>query len=155
MLSSVLAGGASLDEIIINDLEWYRSFNITLYTGHTVTSIDTTARTVYTDKGVTAAYDELILATGSNPFMLPIPGTEKEGVIAFRDIKDTQIMQDVSQKYSKALVIGGGLLGLEAARGLLYLGMDVSVVHIHEYIMERQLDEAASRMLRGSWRLKV
>lgn len=149
MLSSVLAGGASLDEIIINDLEWYSSFNITLYTGHTVTSIDTAARTVYTDKGVTAAYDELILATGSNPFMLPIPGTEKEGVIAFRDIKDTQIMQDVSQKYSKALVIGGGLLGLEAARGLLHLGMDVSVVHIHEYIMERQLDEAASRMLRG------
>lgn len=149
MLSSVLAGGASLDEIVINDLEWYRSFNITLYTGHTVTSINTTARTVYTDKGVTAAYDELILATGSNPFMLPIPGTEKEGVIAFRDIKDTQIMQDVSQKYSKALVIGGGLLGLEAARGLLHLGMDVSVVHIHEYIMERQLDEAASRMLRG------
>ncbi|MEK5032382.1 nitrite reductase large subunit NirB [Paenibacillus sp. FSL R7-0302] len=149
MLSSVLAGGASLDEIVINDLEWYRSFNITLYTGHTVTSIDTAARTVYTDKGVTAVYDELILATGSNPFMLPIPGTEKEGVIAFRDIKDTQIMQDVSQKYSKALVIGGGLLGLEAARGLLHLGMDVSVVHIHEYIMERQLDEAASRMLRG------
>ncbi|MBP2111099.1 nitrite reductase large subunit NirB [Paenibacillus silagei] len=149
MLSSVLAGGASLDEIVINDLEWYRSFNITLYTGHTVTSIDTAARTVYTNKGVTAAYDELILATGSNPFMLPIPGTEKEGVIAFRDIKDTEIMQDVSQKYSKALVIGGGLLGLEAARGLLHLGMDVSVVHIHEYIMERQLDEAASRMLRG------
>ncbi|QUL57840.1 nitrite reductase large subunit NirB [Paenibacillus tritici] len=149
MLSSVLAGGASLDEIVINDLEWYRSFNITLYTGHTVTSIDTAAHRVYTDQGITAEYDELILATGSNPFMLPIPGAEKEGVIAFRDIKDTQIMQDVSQKYTKALVIGGGLLGLEAARGLLHLGMNVSVVHIHEYIMERQLDEAASRMLRG------
>ena len=148
MLSSVLAGGASLDEIVINDLEWYRSFNIKLYTGHTVTSIDTTERKVYTDKGIIAQYDELILATGSNPFMLPIPGARKEGVIAFRDIKDTQIMQDVSQKYAKALVIGGGLLGLEAARGLLHLGMEVSVVHIHEYIMERQLDESASIMLR-------
>lgn len=148
MLSSVLAGGASLDEIVINDLEWYRSFNIQLYTGHTVTSIDPVERKVHTDKGITASYDELILATGSNPFMLPIPGAEKEGVIAFRDIKDTQIMQEVSQKYGKALVIGGGLLGLEAARGLLHLGMEVSVVHIHEYIMERQLDESASVMLR-------
>ncbi|OMF21691.1 nitrite reductase large subunit NirB [Paenibacillus sp. FSL H8-0259] len=148
MLSSVLAGGASLDEIVINDLEWYRSFNIQLYTGHTVTSIDPVERKVHTDKGITTSYDELILATGSNPFMLPIPGAEKEGVIAFRDIKDTQIMQEVSQKYGKALVIGGGLLGLEAARGLLHLGMEVSVVHIHEYIMERQLDESASVMLR-------
>ncbi|MEK4064831.1 MULTISPECIES: nitrite reductase large subunit NirB [Paenibacillus] len=148
MLSSVLAGGASMDEIIINDLEWYRSFNITLYTGHTVTSIDTVERKVYTDKGIEARYDELILATGSNPFMLPLPGAEKEGVIAFRDIKDTRIMQETSQKYKKALVIGGGLLGLEAARGLLHLGMEVSVVHIHDYIMERQLDEAASVMLR-------
>ncbi|MEI2393953.1 nitrite reductase large subunit NirB [Paenibacillus phytohabitans] len=148
MLSSVLAGGASLEEIVINDLEWYRSFNIQLYTGHTVTSIDPVERKVHTDKGITASYDELILATGSNPFMLPIPGAEKEGVIAFRDIKDTQIMQEVSQKYGKALVIGGGLLGLEAARGLLHLGMEVSVVHIHEYIMERQLDESASVMLR-------
>lgn len=148
MLSSVLAGGASMDEIIINDLEWYRSFNITLHTGHTVTSIDTKERKVYTDKGIEARYDELILATGSNPFMLPLPGVEKEGVIAFRDIKDTRIMQETSQKYKKALVIGGGLLGLEAARGLLHLGMEVSVVHIHEYIMERQLDEAASVMLR-------
>ncbi|WP_340023424.1 nitrite reductase large subunit NirB [Paenibacillus sp. FSL K6-1096] len=148
MLSSVLAGGASLDEIVINDLAWYESFNIRLYTGHTVTSINTAARTVTTDQGITAAYDELILATGSNPFMLPIPGVEKENVIAFRDIKDTQIMQDISQKYSKALVIGGGLLGLEAARGLLHLGMSVSVVHIHDYIMERQLDETAAIMLR-------
>lgn len=81
MLSSVLAGGASLDEIVINDLEWYRSFNITLYTGHTVTSINTAARTVNTDKGVTAAYDELILATGSNPFMLPIPEQRRRALL--------------------------------------------------------------------------
>ncbi|WP_342566162.1 nitrite reductase large subunit NirB [Paenibacillus sp. FSL R7-0345] len=147
MLSSVLAGGADLNDIIINDLEWYRSNGIRLYTGHTVTSIDTVNRKVKTDKGVEAGYDELILATGSNPFMLPLPGADKEGVIAFRDIKDTQIMQETAKTHRKALVIGGGLLGLEAARGLLHLGMEVSVVHINQYIMERQLDEAASVML--------
>lgn len=147
MLSSVLAGGADLNDIIINDLEWYRSNGIRLYTGHTVTSIDTVNRKVHTDKGVEAGYDELILATGSNPFMLPLPGADKEGVIAFRDIKDTQIMQETAKTHRKALVIGGGLLGLEAARGLLHLGMEVSVVHINEYIMERQLDEAAAVML--------
>lgn len=147
MLSSVLAGGADMNDIIINDLEWYRSNGIRLYTGHTVTSIDTVNRKVHTDKGVEAGYDELILATGSNPFMLPLPGADKEGVIAFRDIKDTQIMQETAKTHRKALVIGGGLLGLEAARGLLHLGMEVSVVHINEYIMERQLDEAAAVML--------
>ncbi|ASA21268.1 nitrite reductase large subunit NirB [Paenibacillus donghaensis] len=148
MLSSVLAGGVDMDEIVINSLEWYKSNHITLYTGHTVTAIDSVNRTVFSDKGVEARYDELILATGSNPFMLPLPGADKEGVIAFRDIKDCQIMQKTAKTYKKALVIGGGLLGLEAARGLLHLGMDVSVVHIQEYIMERQLDEPASIMLR-------
>ncbi|KWX69798.1 nitrite reductase large subunit NirB [Paenibacillus jilunlii] len=148
MLSSVLAGGSSMEEIIINDLEWYHSHGIRLYMGHTITSIDTAERKVYSDKGIVLPYDELILATGSNPFMLPLPGAEKEGVIAFRDIKDCQIMQETSQRYRKAVVIGGGLLGLEAARGLLHLGMEVSVVHIHPYIMERQLDEPASVMLR-------
>ncbi|OME27146.1 nitrite reductase large subunit NirB [Paenibacillus odorifer] len=148
MLSSVLAGGANMSEIIINDLEWYHSQGIKLYMGHTVTSIDSESRKVYSDKGITAEYDELILATGSNPFMLPIPGADKEGVIAFRDIKDCQIMQETAGSYKKAIVIGAGLLGLEAARGLLHLGMEVTVVHIHDYIMERQLDEAASVMLR-------
>lgn len=147
MLSSVLAGGANLEEIIINDLDWYQSHGIQLYMGHSITAIDTKRRKVFSDQGVEADYDELILATGSNPFMLPLPGAEKEGVIAFRDIKDCQIMQETSKSYKKAVVIGGGLLGLEAARGLLHLGMEVSVVHINEYIMERQLDEAASLML--------
>jgi nitrite reductase (NADH) large subunit len=148
MLSSVLAGGATMEEIVINDLEWYRSHNIQLHIGHTVTRIDTEARKVYSDQGITADYDELILATGSNPFMLPLPGADKEGVIAFRDINDCRIMQETAQTYKKAVVIGGGLLGLEAARGLLHLGMDVSVVHLNDYIMERQLDPAASIMLK-------
>ncbi len=148
MLSSVLAGGANMDEIIINDLDWYRSHNITLYIGQTVTAIDTDKRLIYSDKGIETEYDELIMATGSHPFMLPLPGADKKGVIAFRDIKDCEIMQETAKSYRKAVVIGGGLLGLEAARGLLHLGMEVSVVHINAYIMERQLDQPASIMLR-------
>ncbi|WP_138494153.1 nitrite reductase large subunit NirB [Paenibacillus pinistramenti] len=147
MLSSVLAGGADLKEIIINGLDWYEEHRINLFLGHTVKEIDTAARKVISDQGTEAAYDVLVLATGSDPFMLPLPGAEKEGVIAFRNIQDCQTMIETSGKYKKAAVIGGGLLGLEAARGLLHLGMDVSVVHIHPYLMERQLDEAASRML--------
>ncbi|WP_042168969.1 nitrite reductase large subunit NirB [Paenibacillus gorillae] len=147
MLSSVLAGGTDMKEIIINDWDWYKENGIELLTGHTVMKIDTGRRKVITDAGVEAEYDQLILATGSNPFMLPIPGADKEGVIAFRDIRDCETMIDTAKTYKKAVVIGGGLLGLEAARGLLHLGMDVSVVHIHDYLMERQLDEAASRML--------
>ncbi|MEF3303971.1 nitrite reductase large subunit NirB [Paenibacillus sp. GYB003] len=148
MLSSVLAGGANMSEIVINDWDWYKDNGIRLFAGHTVTRIDTDRRIVYSDQGVHADYDALVLATGSNPFMLPLPGADKQGVIAFRDIKDCEAMLEASKTYKKAAVIGGGLLGLEAARGLLHLGMDVSVVHIHHYLMERQLDETASNMLR-------
>ncbi|KHF33926.1 Nitrite reductase [NAD(P)H] [Paenibacillus sp. P1XP2] len=147
MLSSVLAGGADMSEVILNDWSWYEEHRIRLHAGHTVTRIDPLARKVYSDKGAAADYDVLILATGSDPFMLPLPGADKEGVIGFRDIKDCETMLEASRKYKKAAVIGGGLLGLEAARGLLHLGMDVTVVHIHPYLMERQLDETASKML--------
>lgn len=147
MLSSVLAGGADMQEIIINDWSWYKENNITLHTGHKITNIDTERKKVTSHLGIEAAYDALIIATGSNPFMLPLPGADKEGVIAFRDIHDCEVMMDTAKKYKKAVVIGGGLLGLEAARGLLHLGMEVNVVHIHSYLMERQLDEAASKML--------
>ncbi|OWR31088.1 nitrite reductase large subunit [Saccharibacillus sp. O23] len=147
MLSSVLAGGANLDEIVINDLDWYRDNGITLHMGQEVSKIDRNQRRVYAEGGIEADYDELILATGSNAFILPIPGADKEGVIGFRDIKDCRAMQESSRKHKKAAVIGGGLLGLEAARGLLNLGMDVTVIHINEYLMERQLDRPASLML--------
>jgi nitrite reductase (NADH) large subunit len=149
MLSSVLAGGADLQEIVINDWDWYKDNNIQLFAGHRVTQIDSIHKRVVSDQGITVSYDVLILAMGSNPFMLPLPGADKEGVIAFRDIKDCEIMMDSSRKYKKAVVIGGGLLGLEAARGLLHLGMDVSVVHINPYLMERQLDETAAKMLQA------
>lgn len=147
MLSSVLAGGAGFNDIVINDWDWYSDNNITLHTGQPVTAIDTKRRTVVSASGVEAGYDTLIIATGSNPFMLPLPGVDKEGVIAFRDIGDCEAMIAAAGRYRKAAVIGGGLLGLEAARGLLNLGMDVQVVHLHRYLMERQLDESASVML--------
>lgn len=147
MLSSVLAGGADMKEIIINDLDWYAENNIKLHLGDAVTKLDTANKRVSSASGVQAEYDALILATGSDPFMLPLPGAQKEGVIGFRDIKDCELMIEASKKYKKAAVIGGGLLGLEAARGLLHLGMDVSVVHINPFLMERQLDEPAARML--------
>ncbi|WP_311198927.1 nitrite reductase large subunit NirB [Paenibacillus hexagrammi] len=147
LLSSVLAGDAGMNDIVMNDWSWYEEHNITLHTGHTVTHIDKERKTVRTDMGITAEYDELILATGSLPFMLPLPGADKEGVIAFRDIKDCKAMMEAAKTYKKAVVIGGGLLGLEAARGLLNLHMDVSVVHINEYLMNLQLDRTASHML--------
>ncbi|CAM3697839.1 nitrite reductase large subunit NirB [Marinicrinis lubricantis] len=147
MLSSVLAGDSEMKDIIINDWDWYKENNITLHAGHTVSQIDTNRKMVHTDSGMSTAYDDLIIATGSLPFMLPLPGADKEGVIAFRDIKDCETMIVTSKMYKKAVVIGGGLLGLEAARGLLNLNMDVSVVHIQNYLMERQLDPTASIML--------
>lgn len=149
MLSSVLAGGANVQEIVINDWDWYKANGIKLYAGHTAVKIDTRRRKVFSHLGAEEEYDELILATGSNPFMLPLPGADKEGVIAFRDIRDCETMMETSKRYGKAAVIGGGLLGLEAARGLKHLGMDVTVVHIHPYLMERQLDETASKMLQA------
>lgn len=148
LLSSVLAGDADMKEIVINDWSWYEENHITLHTGHTVNHIDKERKLVSTDGGISVPYDELIIATGSLPFMLPLPGGDKEGVIAFRDIKDCETMIETSHKYKKAIVIGGGLLGLEAARGLLNLNMEVSVVHIHPFLMERQLDQPASIMLR-------
>ena len=149
MLSSVLAGGADMRDIVLNDWDWYRENGIRLLAGRRAAKLDTGAKRVSTEDGVTIPYDELILATGSDPFMLPLPGADKEGVIAFRDIKDCEIMMETSKTFRKAIVIGGGLLGLEAARGLLHLGMDVSVVHIHPYLMERQLDETAAKMLQA------
>ncbi len=147
LLSTVLQGSTSFDDITINDREWYQKNKIQLFTGETVAKIDIEKRTVKTDKKREVSYDKLIIATGSVPFMIPIPGIEKEGVITFRTIEDCQKMIEASKKYKKAVVIGGGLLGLEAARGLLNLGMEVNVVHIASYLMERQLDPTAAKML--------
>lgn len=147
LLSTVLQGDTSIDDITMNDWEWYEKNNIHLFVGETVVKIDKEQQLVFTDKGRVAEYDELIIATGSKPFILPIPGSDKQGVTAFRDIKDCEMLMEYAKKYKKAVVIGGGLLGLEAARGLLNLGMEVNVVHIWEHLMERQLDPTASKLL--------
>ncbi|SDZ67912.1 nitrite reductase (NADH) large subunit [Evansella caseinilytica] len=148
MLSSVLQGDTSVDDIVLNSYEWYAENNIRLYTGETVITIDTEKKIVFTDKNRSFAYDDLIIATGSNPFILPLPGADKQGVIGFRNIEDCETMIRAAEKYQRAVVIGGGLLGLEAARGLLNLGMEVDVVHILDHLMERQLDPTASVMLK-------
>ncbi|WP_077622241.1 nitrite reductase large subunit NirB [Sediminibacillus massiliensis] len=146
-LSKVLQGDTVIEDITLNSWQWYEDNNILLYPGETVTAIDKINQKIYTDKGRNVDYDKVIIATGSVPFILPLPGADLEGVTAFRDIQDCEKMVDYSKKYKKAAVIGGGLLGLEAARGLLNLGMKVDVIHISDYLMERQLDKPAGKML--------
>jgi len=154
LLSPVLAGEQTLDEIILNPFDWYSDNDITLHTGWTVTAVDRIQRVVHAQNAAgetrSAPYDRLILATGSNPFMLPIPGRELAGVLAYRDIADTQAMIDAATKYQHAVVIGGGLLGLEAANGLMKRGMQVTVVHVSDWLMERQLDPVAGDLLQRS-----
>ncbi|WP_338451189.1 nitrite reductase large subunit NirB [Niallia oryzisoli] len=146
-LSTVLQGGTTIKDIIMNDWNWYSDNGITLYTGEEIVKIDTVNKQVVSNQGRVTDYDELIIATGSSSFILPIPGSDKQGVTGFRDIKDCETMIEAAKTHKKAVVIGGGLLGLEAARGLLNLGMEVDVVHLMPYLMERQLDPAASKML--------
>ena len=150
LLSPVLAGEQTIDEIILNPLEWYAEHGITLHTGKKVVDIDRVKRIVRAEDGTEAEYDRLLLATGSNPFMLPIPGRELEGVIGYRDIADTQTMIDTAKTHTHAVVIGGGLLGLEAANGLMLRGMQVTVVHITPTLMDRQLDGIAGKLLQKS-----
>ncbi|AZK47024.1 nitrite reductase large subunit NirB [Paenibacillus lentus] len=148
MLSYVLEGSKTLDDIVLNDWHWYADHGITLHTGTKVAKIDQMSKEVVTEQGMRVPYDKVIIATGSNSFILPIPGSDKQGVIGFRDIADCNQMLEAAKTYKKAAVIGGGLLGLEAAKGLVQLGMDVTVVHLMEDLMERQLDHQAALMLR-------
>jgi nitrite reductase (NADH) large subunit len=154
LLSPVLAGEQTLDEIILNPLTWYQENGIELHTACTVTQVDRVKREVHATNvdgsTVVKSYDRLLLATGSNPFMLPIPGKDLKGVLAYRDIADTQAMIEAANLYKEAVVIGGGLLGLEAANGLMKRGMQVTVVHGAEWLMERQLDKVAGGLLQAS-----
>jgi len=150
MLSPVLAGEKAIDDIVLNDLDWYADNGIVLKTGDPVTRIDRVSRKVITEGGEEAAYDRLLIATGSNPVIIPVPGHDKTGVIGFRDISDVDAMLEAAKNYKKAVVIGGGLLGLEAANGLMKSGMDVTVVHLMDTLMERQLDKPAANLLRQS-----
>ena len=148
LLSSVLAGEMSVDDVILNSEKWYKEKNITLHLGKKVVEVQRGYRKVIAENGISADYDVLILATGSNPFIIPIPGVEKEGVVTFRDIDDCERILNVSKRQKKAVVIGGGLLGLEAAKGLITLGMEVTVIHDQAYLMNMQLDKVAANMLR-------
>lgn len=147
LLSPVLAGEKSFDEIVINSRDWYDANNIELIAGDAAIAIDTAQKQVTTASGRVVSYDKLLLATGSNPFILPVPGKELPGVCAFRDMSDVDTMLSAAQRYSDAVVIGGGLLGLEAANGLAAQGMKVSVIHLMDTLMERQLDPAAATLL--------
>ncbi len=150
LLSPVLAGEQTLEEIVLNDLEWYAAHNITLHLGKQVKKIDRVKRLVIASDGTQAEYDRVLIATGSTPFMLPVPGKDLKGVVAYRDIKDTETMITAATQHTHAVVIGGGLLGLEAANGLKQRGMQVTVVHLPAWLMERQLDKTASKLLQSS-----
>ena len=150
LLSPVLAGEQTLDEIVLNPLSWYEEHHITLHLGKKVVEVDRRRRVVVAEDGTEEPYDRLLMCTGSNPFIPPMPGTDLEGVIAYRDIHDTNTMIAAAAKYQHAVVIGGGLLGLEAANGLMLRGMQVTVVHLMPWLMERQLDDVAGKLLQKS-----
>jgi nitrite reductase (NADH) large subunit len=154
MLSPVLAGEQTVEQIVLNSRDWYAEHGITLHTGKRIVKIDRRSRYVEADDGSRAEYDRLLLATGSKSFILPIPGADLEGVIGFRDIADVDQMIRASSQFKHAVVIGGGLLGLEAANGLKQRGMEVSVVHIAPWLLERQMDEPASRLLQKNLEMK-
>lgn len=150
LLSPLLSGEKQIHEIVLHPLEWYRKHDITLHTADPVTTIDRVRRRVTSSSGIEVGYDRLLLATGSNPIILPVKGHDLPGVMTFRDLQDVSTMLEVASTPGRATVIGGGLLGLEAANGLRCRGMDVTVVHLPDTLMERQLDAPAAQLLRRS-----
>ena len=150
LLSPVLAGEKRVEDIVLHPPQWYAQNGVTLHAGDPVVEIDRVRRVVRSKRGVEQPYDRLLLATGSNPIMLPIAGTDLAGVVTFRDLADVDAMLEATQRYRTAAVIGGGLLGLEAASGLLRRGMEVTVVHLLDTLMERQLDASAAALLKAS-----
>lgn len=147
LLSPVLAGEKSVDDIVIHSRDWYAAKGIKLHAGDPVVAIDRGRRVVRSQSGVEASYDRLLFATGSKPLLIPVPGHTLPGVFSFRDIKDVESMIAAARDHRHAVIIGGGLLGLEAANGLLRQGMSVTVVHLIDSLMERQLDKSASVLL--------
>ncbi len=147
LLSSVLASDKTLDDVIINSWSWYEEHAIGLLAGKRATAIDRAGHTLTLADGMVLPYDKLLLAMGSRPLAPPIPGLGFTNVRAFRDIADVEAMIDATTRERRAVVIGGGLLGLEAAWGLKRRGMSVSLVHLMPTLMERQLDAAAATLL--------
>lgn len=147
-LSPVLSGEKSFAEIVIHDEAWYDAHGISLHRGERVVEIDREARLLRAQTGRVVSYDRLVIATGSNPVMIPVPGLGLAGVLAYRDLDDTEAMMAAAARGGRAVVIGGGLLGLEAAAGLAARGMAVTVLHLMPWLMERQLDSAAGFLLK-------
>jgi NAD(P)H-nitrite reductase large subunit len=143
----VLSGEKSYAEIVTHDDDWYATHGVTCRFGEPVLGIDPAAKVVEGKNGP-VPYDRLVIATGSAPFIIPVPGKDLPGVITYRDLDDTNAMIAAAETGGRAVVIGGGLLGLEAAAGLAERGMDVTVVHLMGHLMERQLDPAAGYLLR-------
>lgn len=150
LLSPLLAGEKQFDDIVLNPVDWYRDNGVTVHLGDPAVAIDRIRRKVHSRNGIEAHYDRLLLATGSNPIVLPLPGAQLEGVVTFRDLQDVNTMLTAARMHTKAVVIGGGLLGLEAANALHKQGMQVTVVHLLETLMERQLDPVAAQLLKES-----
>ncbi|MFL4997785.1 MAG: nitrite reductase large subunit NirB [Microvirga sp.] len=151
MLSPVLSGEKAYEDILIHDDAWYETHGITLHRGKQVVEIDRAARRVIAADGTAADYDQLIVATGSMPFVVPIPGATLPGVVTYRDLDDVNKMLEAAQKGGHAVVIGGGLLGLEAAAGLKAQGMEVTVLHLMPTLMERQLDPSSGYLLQKAF----
>jgi nitrite reductase (NADH) large subunit len=147
LLSNVLNGSQDMKEIFLNPLSWYEENDVTLHAGHRVTSIDRQNRTVHAGK-LAVPYDKLILATGSKPFVPPMQGIDKEGVFVFRTLDDCRKIADHARGCKRAIVIGGGLLGLEAAKGLMTHNLGVTVVEVAPYLMSVQLDTEGGAILR-------
>ncbi len=151
-LSDHLAGHKSEDALRLHDGDWYHERGVTLHSGDEVVSADTSARVVTTRSGLQLPYDALVLATGSKPLMPPIKGADLDGVFAFRTQADTREILERAGEVRRAAVIGGGLLGLEAARGLAQQGLEVTVVHLVDRVMERQLDGPAAALVQRALR---
>jgi nitrite reductase (NADH) large subunit len=147
LLSSVLAGEKEIDDIVLHSRDWYARNRIKLSLGDAAVRLDAGAKTVMTAAGRSTGYDALVVATGSRPVVPPVAGLELAGVCAFRNIADLELMRETSRRGGRAIVVGGGLLGLEAAFGLMKRGMTVTVLHLMQSLMERQLDEAAGLLL--------
>ena len=150
MLSPVLSGDKSIEDIMLHPHAWYSDKGIHFIAGDAAVKIDRPRKQVHTEKGIVVDYDRLILATGSKPFIPPIKGSDLKGVLSFRDIYDVNTMLEYCKNKKNAVVIGGGLLGLEAAYGLKQRGMNVTVLHLMDRIMDRQLDARASALLKQS-----
>lgn len=148
-LSAVLAGERERDHVWIHDEAWYEERGIVLEAGRRIVELDVATRHVVDDRGCRHPYDTLVLATGSLPVLPPIPGTHLDGVLVFRRLCDVEEMIARSRRGGAAVVIGGGLLGLECARGLQQRGMEVTVVHLADRLMERQLDSVGASLLRA------